>query len=375
MSLGMRKYFYFTAAAAGAGDHGGGNSGTRMLAPYFGTSHFVWTGQIVMTLLALSCGYYLGGWLVDRSNNLSRLYACILVAAIYLCFTVMVVTPLSYLCLPAAGCGIAAGFAGSFFPAADASPWRHRFWCACYRCRWRWWAGRLGASRQSEHTRGVWRERFLDRLRSDPLHAGLGDHVSHRGMDGRGGGCLLLHMEEKIGQSGYRGHRCRRGAGGGRGRGGAGCGCAVCGSGAGVRANSNFGAASSHENQRRESHLSQRFSAPERLRSREETKHVCIHLPAARSGRRLWAGSWTTSCASACGIGVVPMQFASEGARVEAVEINPAVVTMAEKYFDFDQSKINLHIADGRQWLESAHRGISMRSSSMPFSAIAPRGI
>jgi spermidine synthase len=50
------------------------------------------------------------------------------------------------------------------------------------------------------------------------------------------------------------------------------------------------------------------------------------------------------------GVGVVPMRFAREGARVDVVEINPAVVGLAEEYFGFDASKVNLTIGDGRHF-------------------------
>jgi hypothetical protein len=51
------------------------------------------------------------------------------------------------------------------------------------------------------------------------------------------------------------------------------------------------------------------------------------------------------------GVGVVPMQFAADGIRTDVVEINGAVVPMAEEFFDFDSSKVNLTIGDGRQFL------------------------
>jgi spermidine synthase len=40
--------------------------GTRILAPYFGTSIYVWTALISVTLLSLSLGYFIGGILADR---------------------------------------------------------------------------------------------------------------------------------------------------------------------------------------------------------------------------------------------------------------------------------------------------------------------
>ena len=73
--------------------------GAKMLSPYVGLSHFVWTAQIAVTLVALACGYYVGGRLADRSPRLSVLYWAILAAAVYLIATVRVCEPLAYWCL------------------------------------------------------------------------------------------------------------------------------------------------------------------------------------------------------------------------------------------------------------------------------------
>ena len=55
------------------------------------------------------------------------------------------------------------------------------------------------------------------------------------------------------------------------------------------------------------------------------------------------------------GVGIVPMQFAAEGVQVDIVEINPAVVPLAEKYFDFAPARIRtLAINDARPWLAAA---------------------
>lgn len=41
----------------------------RVLAPWFGNSLFTWTGLIGVILIAMSMGYYLGGWLADRKSD------------------------------------------------------------------------------------------------------------------------------------------------------------------------------------------------------------------------------------------------------------------------------------------------------------------
>ncbi|HWY74947.1 MAG TPA: fused MFS/spermidine synthase [Verrucomicrobiae bacterium] len=98
-SLRLRQYMYFTAATTGMVIMIVEILGAKMLAPYVGTSHFVWTAQIAVTLVALSAGYYAGGWLADRTQKLNWLYAAILVAAVYLCVTVPLVRPIAFWCL------------------------------------------------------------------------------------------------------------------------------------------------------------------------------------------------------------------------------------------------------------------------------------
>ncbi len=95
----QRRYLYLTAAITGGAIMIVEILGAKMLAPYVGTSHFVWTAQITVTMVALAAGYYAGGRLVDRSSNLSTLYWAIVAAAAYLCLAVVVVEPITYGCL------------------------------------------------------------------------------------------------------------------------------------------------------------------------------------------------------------------------------------------------------------------------------------
>jgi MFS family permease len=53
--------------------------GSRVLAPNFGSSVFVWGSLISIFLAGLSTGYYLGGWLADR-NPSSRKLSLIIIA-------------------------------------------------------------------------------------------------------------------------------------------------------------------------------------------------------------------------------------------------------------------------------------------------------
>jgi spermidine synthase len=94
-----RAYLYCTAGIAGAAVLVVEILGAKMLAPWLGTSHFVWTAQISVTLLALAAGYYLGGMLVDKSPHLDRLYYSIGAAAFYLCLAVVFCAPVAAGCL------------------------------------------------------------------------------------------------------------------------------------------------------------------------------------------------------------------------------------------------------------------------------------
>jgi predicted membrane-bound spermidine synthase len=58
-------------------------SASRLIAPYFGTSLFVWTNIIGVTMISLSLGYYYGGKIVDKRPFPDLLFGVILATGVF----------------------------------------------------------------------------------------------------------------------------------------------------------------------------------------------------------------------------------------------------------------------------------------------------
>lgn len=56
----------------------------RMMAPYFGSSLFVWVTVIAITLLSLALGYFAGGKLADKQTDRYAIHWVLLIASIFL---------------------------------------------------------------------------------------------------------------------------------------------------------------------------------------------------------------------------------------------------------------------------------------------------
>ncbi len=75
-----RACFFFTAFTAGAVVMALEILGSRLLAPIFGSSLFVWGALIGVILAAMSTGYATGGWLADRRSP-GTVLACLLLGS------------------------------------------------------------------------------------------------------------------------------------------------------------------------------------------------------------------------------------------------------------------------------------------------------
>lgn len=64
--------------------------GSRLLAPYFGTSFQVWTLLLTVVLATLCLGYTLGGRLADRSERASPFFATVALGGVLTCLVPLI---------------------------------------------------------------------------------------------------------------------------------------------------------------------------------------------------------------------------------------------------------------------------------------------
>jgi spermidine synthase len=69
--------------------------GSRVLAPYFGSSIFVWGSLISIFLAGLTIGYYVGGFVADRRPRLSTMAVLILIAGVLVVILPVVAPPVN----------------------------------------------------------------------------------------------------------------------------------------------------------------------------------------------------------------------------------------------------------------------------------------
>jgi len=351
---GLRRYLYLTASVTGAAIMIVEILGARMLAPYVGTSHFVWTAQIAVTLVALAAGYAAGGWLADRRPRLAWLYACLIAGAAYLGLSVICCEQVAYYCLRfrlALGSLLAASIL--FLPPlalmAMTGPFLVRMLTISL--------SKVGTSMgrlTSVSTMGSVCGTIL-------IGYVLLPFFSNSSV------MWLTSIALVVVAVGYFIGWERKGA-----PPAVTAGIVALAVGwVGVvqphdglsenlvelyRGNSHFGMLQVVENKEADRRfylndfLTQNTYDPVRGRSLSLFTYM-LHDLAQGYSRKVQ----DVLCIG-LGVGIVPMRFAKEGVRVDAVEINPDVVPLATKYFGFDPAKVNLTIGDGRYFLNSTPR-------------------
>jgi spermidine synthase len=350
LSPGLRRYLYFTAAVTGAAIMIVEILGAKMLSPYIGTSHFVWTAQIAVTLVALACGYYAGGRLVDRSSKLARLYWAILIAALYLALTIASCEWVAYRCLEfrlPVGSLLASAFL--FFVPLSLLAMTGPFLV------------RVLTSSVVDVGSNVGRLTAISTLGSFLGTVAIGyvlipflpNSVTMYGtaillMTIALGYCFVWGREPvrvagvavtaaiglAIGYGGLRAEQLR-----------------IDPRSELFRGNSNFGLLQVLQatNDFRRYYLNDYLIQNTYDTAQQKSTSMFTYM--LHGLARAYAPRLDDVLCIGLGIGIVPRDLAREGVKVSAVEINPAVVPLAEKFFDLDTKALNLFIGDGRHFV------------------------
>lgn len=348
LSTAQRRFLYLTAFVNGAAIMIVEILGAKMLAPFLGTSHFVWTAQIGIAMVSLAVGYYVGGLWSDAAARLDRLYTAMLGAALYLALTVVCVRPVAIACLefPLPVGSLLASLFLFLIPLsllAMTGPFLVRFLThqlqavggAVGRLSSLSTVGSLGGtaligylliplapnSVTMSATAGVvavvalvhflaWGRRALPAIAASAAVAAT----------------AALGVQRDLGRPVTRVKQLFRG-------------------------NSNFGQLQVMENTTgalrfyMNDFLMQNTYIPDTRQSGSLFTYALHELARTR------VENLRSVLCIGLGIGIVPSLFAQEGARVDVVEINPAVVPIAERFFDLDASRMNITVGDGRQFL------------------------
>jgi spermidine synthase len=108
-----RRRIEVLAAVVGAASLGAEIAAARLLAPWFGASTIVWANTIATVLVALSIGYWIGGRLADRDPTLAGLSRVVLCAAGLLALVPFVAEPFLRISVEALDSVQAGAFVGS----------------------------------------------------------------------------------------------------------------------------------------------------------------------------------------------------------------------------------------------------------------------
>ncbi len=324
--------------------------GAKMLAPYVGTSHFVWTAQIGVTLVALAAGYYVGGKLVDRSLELKQLYWAIVLAAGYLCFAVLVIEPVAYFCLRfrlAIGTLVASTFL-FFVPLAlmaMAGPFIVRILSASVSGV----GGNMGRLTAVSTLGSVAGTGLIGYVIIPHAPNSVTMYATAAFLVAVTIGYYLKWRRAAIGSVAamscialaFGGWATSRAIQPGR----------FSGMEELVRRNSEFGLLQVIQSKTAPRRFYLNDYLTQNTYDTEQKKSVSMFTYMLHGLAHAYTPAISNVLCIGLGIGIVPMEFARERARVDVVEINPAVVPLAREYFNLEPERLNIVIADGRYYL------------------------
>lgn len=330
--------------------------GAKMLAPYLGTSHFVWTAQIGVTLLSLATGYWFGGWMVERSQNLKNLYSCILGAAVYLSGTILFTEDVAYACLKfklATGSILASAFL-FFVPLtllAAVGPFLIRALSQSVQGVGGL-AGRLSAVSTFGSVAGTVLIGYVlipllpnsvTMLASAVVLIMLS--LTYFFVWGRKTSAPVLPVVAAVlaigfGSLGVHADNRRE----------------FHGMEELLRKNSDFGQLQvmSDKNLGNLYYLNDFLT--QNTYDPKEKKSISLFTYMLHGLAQIYRDPLKDVLCIGLGVGVVPMEFVRDGCNVDVVEINPDVVPLGQQYFDLEPQKMALTIGDGRQFLNATSK-------------------
>ena len=353
LSLGLRRYLFSTVCLSGAAVLIVEILGAKMLAPYVGTSHFVWTAQIAVTLLSLAFGYALGGRIADRAPQLRVLYAALMVAGIWLCGAAWACEPIAFACLRfrlALG-SLLASAALFFVPLAlmaMVGPLVVRRLTSSVST-----LGQSVGTLSAMSTAGSVGGTVLIAYVLIPFLANSSIiylTASYLVLLGAGYFLIWSRQGKAVALAGVGAAALLIVAGSQQGT------YVVPGVDELFRANSNFGLIQVVQTQQAKplrfllnDLLWQNIYDPVNHKGAASFSYVEDALIDAYKTEDVH----DVLCIG-LGAGVEPMRLAKAGVRVDVFEINPVIVKAAEQFFDFDSSKVNMQIGDGRYFLHES---------------------
>jgi len=348
---GLRTFLYLTAGLTGAAVMIVEILGAKMLAPYVGTSHFVWTAQIAVTMVALAVGYYLGGRLVGTTPRLGRLYGAIVLAAAFLALSVAIKEPVVYavLSLPLAAGSLLASVFLFFVP-------------LCLLAVTGPFVVRVITSAVSEVGGNMGRLTAVSTIGSFVGTVAIGyvlipllpNSVTMYGT------AVLLVVVSLVYFLGWARKASSLAAvvviaAAGLAAGGPGIGGSRLSTAEAeevFRANSNFGLLQVAQLHARPYRLFMTDYLIQNTYDASQGRSISMFTYMLEGLARAYAPRLDRVLCIGMGMGIVPRELARSGVSVDVVEINPAIVPVARRFFDLDPSAFHsLVFGDGRYYL------------------------